>query len=121
MRPTENKTFRSSMGNLIGVSRQMQRLYPLIHLAASHRYSVLIVGERGSGKKLVARSIHSLGPRADKPFVQVDCLAIAPTFVEADLFGYAREAFVTAAEGKEGLLNAAGEGTVFLDEIGELP
>ena len=109
------------MGNLIGVSRQMQRLYPLIQLAASHRYSVLIVGERGTGKKLVARSIHSLGARADKPFVPVDCLAIAPTFVEAELFGYARDAFVIAAEGKEGLLNAAGEGTVFLDEIGEMP
>jgi len=109
------------MGNLIGVSLRMQRLYPLILRAASHRYSVLIVGERGTGKKLVARSIHSLGSRADKPFVLVDCLAIAPTFVEAELFGYARDAFINAAEGREGLLSAAGGGTVFLDEIAEMP
>jgi transcriptional regulator with PAS, ATPase and Fis domain len=82
---------------------------------------VLILGESGTGKELVARSIHFSGSRRGKPFVPVDCSALVPTLIEAELFGYVKGAFTGAVHSKIGLMEAAGSGTLFLDEIGELP
>jgi two-component system response regulator HydG len=81
----------------------------------------LIRGESGTGKEVVARSIHEVGPWREKPFVPVDCGALAPTLIESELFGYVRGAFTGAVHSKDGLLQAAKGGTLFLDEVGELP
>jgi transcriptional regulator with PAS, ATPase and Fis domain len=113
--------FRISMGSLIGVSVPMQRLYATIQRANSHPYSVLIVGERGTGKELVAKSIHSLSSRKHQPFISLDCGELAPTLMEAELFGYGKDAFVGALEPKTGLAQMAEGGTLFLNEIGEMP
>ncbi len=109
------------MGSLIGVSVPMQRLYSAVQRACSHRYPILIVGEPGTGKELVARSMHSLSSRQDRPFVSVDCAELPPTLIEAELFGYAKEAFIGAPEDKKGLARFAEGGTLFIREIGELP
>lgn len=113
------------MGSLMGVSVGMQRIYASIQRASSHRYPVLIVGEGGTGKQLVARSIHSSGPssgsRADRPFVLVDCAALALPLIEPELFGYAKDVFIGTPEAKTGLAQLAEDGTLFLREIGGLP
>jgi transcriptional regulator with GAF, ATPase, and Fis domain len=108
-------------GGIIGTSLSMQRVYEQIRKVSSHRFPVLISGETGTGKELVARSIHFVGTRGAKPFVPVDCAGLQPTLIEAELFGYVKGAFTGAFENRRGLLASAGEGTVFLDEIGELP
>ena len=82
---------------------------------------MLILGESGTGKEMVARSIHYSGPFRDKPFIPVDCGSLVPTLIESELFGYVKGAFTGANQAKEGLLAIAEGGTVFLDEIGELP
>jgi two-component system response regulator HydG len=99
----------------------MQKVYRLIAGVAVKRHPVLIVGESGTGKELVARAIHSKGPWRDRPFVPIDCGALTPTLIESEMFGHVRGAFTGATQGRQGLLAAAGEGTVFLDEIAELP
>jgi len=81
----------------------------------------LILGESGTGKEMVARSIHYSGPFRDKPFIPVDCGSLVPTLIESELFGYVRGAFTGANQAKEGLLAIAEGGTIFLDEVGELP
>ncbi len=112
---------RQDFGGLIGFSQKMQRVYKLIEKVSKHNYPVLVLGESGTGKELVARSIHYLGARQHKPFVPVDCSALTPTLIESELFGYVKGAFTGAVQNKQGLLEAADSGSLFLDEIGDLP
>jgi DNA-binding NtrC family response regulator len=108
-------------GNIIGRAPEMDRLYRIIGKAAHSAHPVLIFGESGTGKEMVARAIHYSGPFRDKPFVPVDCGSLVPTLIESELFGYVKGAFTGATHAKDGLLALAEGGTVFLDEIGELP
>jgi two-component system response regulator HydG len=124
---TENRMLREKLrsrqgfGNIVGRAPEMEKLYRIIAKAAHSTHPVLIAGESGTGKELVARSIHFSGPRHDKPFIPVDCGSLVPTLIESELFGYVKGAFTGAFRPKEGLLAVAEGGTVFLDEIGELP
>ena len=99
----------------------MEKLYRMLSKVADTAHPVLIVGEGGTGKELVARAIHFHGPRAEKPFVPVDCGSLTPSLMEGELFGYVKGAFPGAVRGKEGLLTSREGGTVLLDEITELP
>jgi len=123
----ESRTLRErlrngkGMGNLIGRSPAMEKLYRILAKVAQSRHPVLILGESGVGKELVARSIHLNGPSAAMPFIPVDCGSLAPSLIESELFGYTKGAFAGADRSKTGLLASAESGTVFLDEIGELP
>jgi DNA-binding NtrC family response regulator len=111
----------SGMGNLLGNSPAMEKLYRILSKVAATSHPVLILGEAGSGKELVARSIHANGPNAHKPFIPIDCGSIVPSMIESELFGYVKGAFAGAVRSKTGLLANADGGTVFFDEIGELP
>lgn len=117
----EDLRLKQGFGSLVGKSPEMERLYRIIGKAAQSTHPVLIIGESGTGKELVARSIHYNGPNRDKPFIPVDCGSLVPTLIESELFGYVRGAFTGAVRSKDGLLAIANGGTVFLDEIGELP
>jgi DNA-binding NtrC family response regulator len=108
-------------GTLIGRSPEMERVYRILSKVAHTSHPVLILGESGTGKEIVARTIHSNGPNATMPFIPVDCGSLVPSLIESELFGYVKGAFPGANRSKEGLLAAANSGTVFLDEIGELP
>ncbi len=106
---------------LIGRSPAIRRVFEMIPRIANAPSNVLITGESGTGKELVARAIHKLSPRRDKPFVVVNCGGIPPNLLESELFGYKAGAFTGATRDKEGLFLKAHQGTIFLDEIGELP
>lgn len=112
---------QSDANGLVGRSPEMEKLYRILSKVAFSTHPVLILGESGTGKELVARSIHFNGPNAAKPFVPVDCGSLVPSLIESELFGHVKGAFTGADRAKEGLLVAAEGGTVFLDEIGELP
>jgi DNA-binding NtrC family response regulator len=112
---------RQGFGALVGHAPAMEKLYRIIAKAAHSTHPVLILGESGTGKELVARSVHYNGDYRDKPFVAIDCGSLVPTLIESELFGYVKGAFTGAARAKEGLMAAAEGGTIFLDEIGELP
>jgi transcriptional regulator with PAS, ATPase and Fis domain len=112
---------QGEFAGMIGESAPMHRLYELIRKTSQSSSSVLLLGETGTGKELVARAIHSKGLRQEKVFVPVDCSALTPTLVESELFGHVKGAFTGADHAKDGLLVAANKGTIFLDEIGELP
>ena len=116
----EQLRLQEGLGQMIGASSQMEKLYRILAKVAQSSHPVLILGESGTGKEMVARTIHSFGPSADGPFLPVDCGSLVPTLVESELFGYVKGAFTGANHAKDGLLVAAGNGTVFLDEIGEL-
>ena len=111
---------RDGFDQLLGRHDSMRALFRLTVRVSQNHYPVLIVGESGTGKELVARAVHQSGPLRDKPFLPVDCSALAPTLIESELFGYVRGAFTGALRTKQGLLEAARDGTVFLDEIAEL-
>ena len=106
-----------------GVGRvfEMQKLYPIIARAANSTCPVLILGESGTGKEMVARSIHYSGPFRDKPFIRIDCGSLVPALIECALFGYVKGAFTGANQSQDGLTTIAEGGTVFLDEVDELP
>jgi two-component system response regulator HydG len=106
---------------MIGRSPTMQELFDLIRRLAPHVRTVLIVGETGTGKELVARALQKLGPRRDRRFVTVNCSAVVETLFESELFGHVRGAFTGATETKVGLFEHADGGTLFLDEAGDLP
>jgi len=116
----ERLQLQDGLGQMIGRSPQMEKLYRILAKVAQSTHPVLILGESGTGKEMVAHTIHTYGPNADKPFLPVDCGSLVPTLVESELFGYVKGAFTGANHSKDGLLVSAGGGTVFLDEIGEL-
>jgi two-component system response regulator PilR (NtrC family) len=111
--------FRS--GDIVGKSPAMQHVMRLVERVASAPTSVLITGESGTGKELIARALHQSGERAGKPFVAVNCAALPEPLLESELFGHQKGAFTGADARKEGLFRVAGAGTLFLDEVGELP
>jgi DNA-binding NtrC family response regulator len=109
------------LGDLVGGSKPMQDVMRLVEMAAPSSASVLITGETGSGKEIVARTIHKLSPRAGGPFVAINCSAIPETLMESEIFGHERGAFTGAAERRIGCFELADAGTLLLDEIGEMP
>jgi two-component system, NtrC family, response regulator AtoC len=116
----QERAERFGVGNLIGQSPAMVEVYKLVARVAGLDATVLIQGETGTGKELVARAIHYASPRADGPFVVVDCSALAETLFESELFGHERGAFTGALAARRGLFETAAGGTCLLDEIGEL-
>jgi two-component system, NtrC family, response regulator AtoC len=112
---------RPPRNRLVGESPQMLKLQSRIEMIAQSEAAVLVHGESGTGKELVARLLHDRGPRADKPFVAVNCGAFPETLIEAELFGFERGAFTGAMRKRDGRFKAADHGTLFLDEIAELP
>jgi two-component system, NtrC family, response regulator HydG len=106
---------------MIGRGPAMQELFGMIRRLAPHVRTALITGETGTGKELVARALHRMGPRNEKRFVAVNCSAVVETLFESELFGHVRGAFTGATDHKQGLFELADNGTLFLDEIGELP
>lgn len=111
----------ASPGGLIGISSRMRTIHELICRAADRTFPVLLLGDTGTGKELVARCIHNSGPWRRGRFIAVDCSSLAPSLIESELFGHVRGAFTGADANRKGLVEAANEGTLFLDEIGELP
>jgi DNA-binding NtrC family response regulator len=110
----------SSCDRLIGSSPQIRQVYQLVHRVANLNASVLVTGESGTGKELIARAIHNLGSRSERPFVAVSCGAIPETLIEAELFGHEKGAFTGTVGAREGYFEQARDGTLFLDEIGDL-
>jgi Nif-specific regulatory protein len=112
---------RDHVAEIVGGSAAMREVFRLIESASTATIAVLLEGETGTGKELVARAIHNAGPRADGPFVPVNCAAIPETLLERELFGHRRGAFTGATQDQRGFFEAADGGTIFLDEIGEMP
>jgi len=110
---------RERFAEIVGGGPAMERVFALMETAADSTITVLIQGETGVGKEVVARAIHRHGPRRERPFISVNCGALPETLLESELFGYRRGAFTGAAEDRAGLFEAAHGGTLFLDEIGE--
>jgi two-component system response regulator PilR (NtrC family) len=122
----ENRAFkraqreRGSLKNIIGRSPKMQAVFQMIETVAEVQSTILITGESGTGKELVARAIHDLSPRAERPFISINCGAFTETLLESELFGYIKGAFTGANANRKGLFEAGNRGTIFLDEIGEM-
>jgi two-component system response regulator PilR (NtrC family) len=112
---------RYHFGNIIGQSPKMMALYDLLEKVSPTKTNILITGESGTGKELVAKAIHYNSPRKEKPFVTLNCGAIPESLIESELFGHMKGAFTDAIATKKGLFEVADEGTIFLDEISELP
>jgi DNA-binding NtrC family response regulator len=110
-----------SLGCLIGPSKKMQEIFRLIEMVSPSTASVLITGASGTGKELVARTVHELSPRRNKPFVPINCAAIPETLIESEIFGHEKGAFTGALERRTGCFELAEGGTLLLDEIGEMP
>lgn len=109
------------LGPLVGKSKKMQQIFGLIERIAASNVSVLVTGESGTGKELAARALHELSGRRAKPFVAVNCAAIPETLIESEIFGHEKGAFTGALERRAGCFELAEEGTLLLDEIGEMP
>lgn len=122
----QNKELRSaltqkySFGNLIGKSKPMLELYQILEKVAPTKANVLVTGESGTGKELVAQALHYNSPRAEGPFVAVNCSALSPTLLESELFGHEKGAFTDARQSRAGRFEMAGGGSLFLDEVGEM-
>lgn len=110
-----------SLGSLVGSSKKMQEIFRLTEMVAPSTASVLITGASGTGKELVARTIHELSPRRAKPFIAINCAAIPETLIESEIFGHEKGAFTGALERRTGCFELAEGGTLLLDEIGEMP
>ncbi len=117
----KNIEYNYNFGNMVAKSKVMQEIFKLAGKAAKYDTTVLITGESGTGKELIARGIHYSGNRADKPLIPVNCGGIPETLLESELFGHKKGAFTGADRDKKGLFEEAHGGTIFLDEIGELP
>ncbi len=112
---------RFKLDRLLGKSPAMSRVFEMLRKISPAKTSVLLIGESGTGKELAARAIHELSPRSQGPFIPVNCGAIPETLIESELFGHVKGSFTGATNDKEGLFEAANGGTIFLDEVGELP
>jgi transcriptional regulator with PAS, ATPase and Fis domain len=117
----ERVTTEMELNGIVGSSAKIQDVLRMVARLKDTRTPVLIAGESGTGKELVARAIHFRGSLAKRPFVAVDCGSLVPTLIESELFGYEKGAFTGAMRSKHGLFQAASGGTIFLDEVGELP
>ncbi len=123
----ENRQLKAAMNRgktqwkMIGESAAMQDIFRLIERAGPSDKGILILGESGTGKELVARALHDNSPRADKPFVAVNCTALTETLLESELFGHEKGSFTGATTAKQGLFEIADGGTLFIDEMGEMP
>ncbi len=117
----ERSETETAVHGIIGTSAGIQHVLRMISRLKDTRTPVLISGESGTGKELVARALHYRGALAKRPFVAVDCGSLVPTLIESELFGYEKGAFTGALRSKQGLLQSADTGTIFLDEVGELP
>lgn len=122
----ENRAFkraqreRGSIKNIVGNSEKMHAIFQMIETVSEVQSTVLVTGESGTGKELVARAIHDMSARAERPFVSINCGAFTETLLESELFGYIKGAFTGANTNRKGLFEAANKGTIFLDEIGEM-
>jgi two-component system response regulator PilR (NtrC family) len=122
----ENRAFRSaqrgrgSLENIVGRSAKMVELYRTIEQVAKEQSTILITGESGTGKELVARAIHDLSDRAEKPFIPINCGAMPDTLLESELFGFMKGTFTGADQNRTGMFESADKGTIFLDEIGDM-
>ncbi len=120
-KPAPSPEVERALRTMVGESRPMQMIREAVLKAAAKRMPVLVLGESGTGKELVAHAIHECSPWRGEPFTVVDCASLSPTLIESELFGHAKWAFTGANQARVGLLVSAGQGTVFFDEVGELP
>ena len=122
----ENRALRAgqrkmgSLASIVGQSEKMTELFRMIETVAREQSTILITGESGTGKELVARAIHDMSDRAEKPFIPINCGALTETLLESELFGYVKGAFTGANESRAGVFESASNGTIFLDEIGDM-
>lgn len=116
-----NIKFRTNSFQIVGESKPIREVFELIEKAAPTDSTVMVFGESGTGKEIIARALHANSPRADKPFIAVNCAAIPSELLESELFGYEKGAFTGAGVTRVGRMEMANQGTVFLDEIGDMP
>ena len=114
-------SYKGSLGQLVGASPRMQEIFALLQQAGPSKACVLVTGESGTGKEMVARTLHALSPRRQGPFVAINCAALPESLIESELFGHEKGSFTGASERRAGCFEVAQNGTLLLDEIGEMP